>query len=203
MSHRTVAALMALFLAVSVSLAHPGHGESGDLRLFKDAEGLFEIEASFSLEKDGKALLVKHDGEVVWTPIACLSAADREWIRARKAAIARMNGDSAAIVPTSDGQSITGMVVLGMTGLVVLALAGNATRKRWSVAPFAGSAAVLLMAGAWAVAAWVRDTPPAIQGHFEPFKDNLKFRSDDDWFYVESNGMPDHPMMVGISAWQQ
>lgn len=203
MSHRTVAALMALFLSVSVSWAHPGHGDSEDLRLWKDAEGLFEIEASFSLEKDGKALLIKHDGAAVWIPVARLSAADREWIRARKEEIARMNGDSAAIVPTIDGQSVTGMVVLGMTGLVVLALAGNATRKRWSVAPFAGSAAVLLMAGAWGVAAWLQDAPPAIQRHFEPFKDKLRFRSDGDWFYVESNGMPDHPMMVGIRAWQQ
>ncbi len=44
---------------------------------------------------------------------------------------------------------------------------------------------------------------PAIQKHFEPFKDKLKFRSDTDYFCVESNGMPDHRMMVGITAWQQ
>jgi len=28
-------------------------------------------------------------------------------------------------------------------------------------------------------------------------------RRDDRWFYVESNGIPDHPLMVGIRAWQQ
>jgi phosphatidylethanolamine-binding protein (PEBP) family uncharacterized protein len=28
-------------------------------------------------------------------------------------------------------------------------------------------------------------------------------RRDDRWFYVESNGVPDHPLMVGIRSWQQ
>ena len=44
---------------------------------------------------------------------------------------------------------------------------------------------------------------PSIRKHFEPFADKLKFRWDDEHFFVESNGMPDHPMMIGITAWQQ
>jgi hypothetical protein len=31
----------------------------------------------------------------------------------------------------------------------------------------------------------------------------ITYSWDDRYFYVESNGMPDHPMMVGITAWQQ
>jgi phosphatidylethanolamine-binding protein (PEBP) family uncharacterized protein len=40
---------------------------------------------------------------------------------------------------------------------------------------------------------------------FEPFVDlrAISVRSDDRYFYVESNGIPDHPLMVGIRAWQQ
>lgn len=40
---------------------------------------------------------------------------------------------------------------------------------------------------------------------FEPFvqKGEVKFRQDNQFFYVESNSMPDHKMMVGITAWQQ
>ena len=44
---------------------------------------------------------------------------------------------------------------------------------------------------------------PAIASAFEPFKDRVKVRWDDRWLYVESNGMPAHDMMVGITAWQQ
>jgi len=38
---------------------------------------------------------------------------------------------------------------------------------------------------------------------FKPFSPKVTTRSDDKNFYVESDGMPDHEMMVGIVAWQQ
>ncbi len=44
---------------------------------------------------------------------------------------------------------------------------------------------------------------PLLQKSFEPFKSTVRTRSDADYFYVESNGIPDHQMMVGITAWQQ
>ena len=47
--------------------------------------------------------------------------------------------------------------------------------------------------------------PPEIAKTFDAYV-NLKAirtRWDDRFFYVESNGIPDHRMMVGITAWQQ
>ncbi len=44
---------------------------------------------------------------------------------------------------------------------------------------------------------------PLINQHFQPFSSTLNLRWDDDYFYVGSNGMPDHPMMIGIRSWQQ
>ena len=40
---------------------------------------------------------------------------------------------------------------------------------------------------------------------FEPFVElkAISVRRDDRYFFVESNGIPDHPLMVGIRAWQQ
>lgn len=40
---------------------------------------------------------------------------------------------------------------------------------------------------------------------FAPFetRGDITTRHDDRWFYVESNGVPDHPLMVGIRSWQQ
>jgi hypothetical protein len=38
---------------------------------------------------------------------------------------------------------------------------------------------------------------------FAPFKPAVATRSDNNWYYVESNGMPAHNMMVGITSWQQ
>ena len=44
---------------------------------------------------------------------------------------------------------------------------------------------------------------PSITTFFTPFKKKVKLRWDGDFLYVESNGMPDHDMLVGITAWQQ
>ncbi len=38
---------------------------------------------------------------------------------------------------------------------------------------------------------------------FRAFADKVKFHWNDEFFFVESNGIPDHPMMVGITSWQQ
>jgi hypothetical protein len=49
------------------------------------------------------------------------------------------------------------------------------------------------------------ESKPAIADSFEPFakRNSLKYRQDGQFFYVESNSIPDHRMMVGITAWQQ
>lgn len=44
---------------------------------------------------------------------------------------------------------------------------------------------------------------PATASAFGPFKDRLGVSWDDDYLYAEGNGLPDHQMMVGITAWQQ
>lgn len=44
---------------------------------------------------------------------------------------------------------------------------------------------------------------PAMAESFKPFEKVAKVRWDRDFLSVESNGMPDHEMMVGITAWQQ
>ena len=44
---------------------------------------------------------------------------------------------------------------------------------------------------------------PDLAKLFDPFKDRVSVRFDHDFLFVESNGMPDHSMMTGITAWQQ
>jgi hypothetical protein len=54
-----------------------------------------------------------------------------------------------------------------------------------------------------AAAVTVVDNLKLLETSFKPFADAVKTRSDNDFFYVESAGMPDHQIMVGITAWQQ
>lgn len=44
---------------------------------------------------------------------------------------------------------------------------------------------------------------PAIAEAFSAFEKTVKVRWDNEYLFVESNGMPEHPMMIGITAWQQ
>ncbi|TWT86214.1 YHYH protein [Neorhodopirellula pilleata] len=46
-------------------------------------------------------------------------------------------------------------------------------------------------------------TAPELAKLFEPFKKTVNVRFDKDFLFVESNGMPEHSMMIGITAWQQ
>ena len=206
------AALFALSLT-QTSRAHDGD-HPPDMRVWKDAEGLFEIQASFILEREGQVRLLKHDGTLVWVPLNKLSVADQNWVKVRLHQIAGLNGippqpESATLgQPSSGSLTESASILFTVTvvfGLAVMAAVVRSTvRRQAKMSAVATPLAILLagMAGMFAFATETRETP-AIQKHFEPFKDKIKFRSDDNYFYVESNGMPDHPMMIGITAWQQ
>lgn len=45
--------------------------------------------------------------------------------------------------------------------------------------------------------------PLAMDSAFTPFKPKVYTHWDQNWFYVESKGLPDHEMMTGITKWQQ
>lgn len=66
--------------------------------------------------------------------------------------------------------------------------------------PVTGSTASALNLAAAAVAN-ASDAPQTAKA-FLPFP-RLDLRTDDEFLYVGSNGLPDHGMMVGITAWQQ
>lgn len=60
--------------------------------------------------------------------------------------------------------------------------------------------------GATAVAGRVQSASAGVnslEAAFAPFAPKVKTRYDAHWFYVESDGLPAHDMMVGITAWQQ
>ncbi len=71
------------------------------------------------------------------------------------------------------------------------------------------SLAIQLAAAVPANTASAVNTPSAPSGGasfeavFAPFAPKVRTRSDARWFYVESEGLPAHNMMVGITAWQQ
>ena len=222
---RSLLAFVLVFLFLSGAGAHPGHDHGPELRRWKDVDGLFEIQGSFVQLRDNQVQLCKSDGSTVWVPLAKLAVADRDWVSKRAEAIRQINQfpndpsvteESGSAIAQKDSYAVVAVILL--MALVAIGLLWKATTRVVdiraisdehlrnlgkvglpAIAILLGTGSVFLMAGADNEGA----TQGAIQKHFEPFADKIKFRSDQNYFYVESNGMPDHPMMIGIRAWQQ
>ena len=191
-------------LAMPCVQAHPGEDHPPGLRIWKDAEGLFEIEAAFVVAQDGKVKLWKHDGSFVWIPLDRLSRDDQAWVRQR------LEGSTAIEQPRGnqtepERASLLGSVVM-VAILVLLAAFGVAVkRSRAKTLPALACliSAFYLAALAADDAAPEKNPKPTARTHFESFKGKLQLRHDDDYLYVGSDAFPDHRMMVGIRAWQQ
>ncbi len=106
-------------------IGDPGHDHSPDLRVWKDKDGLFEIEASFVVARDDKVQLCKHDGLMVWVPLDKLSEADRAWVQNRIEAIRNLNGADTEVkggtAPSESQWSGSIPAVAAVFGLVMLA----------------------------------------------------------------------------------
>jgi hypothetical protein len=204
--------LLVILLGGGALFAHPGHDDTG-MRVWKAADELFDIEASFVLARDDQVQLCKHDGSTIWIPLDGMSQIDREWVERRIDAIRRLNRSDSppeprtrtAANPESTSRRPTSSVptVVAMLVMITLVIAIHLHAK--SVTRLAVAGASLGLGSLCVIAGEADDPkpPPAIQKHFEAFRNKLELRSDDDYLYVGSNGFPDHPMMVGIKAWQQ
>ncbi|MEQ1841190.1 MAG: YHYH protein, partial [Verrucomicrobiales bacterium] len=84
-------------------------------------------------------------------------------------------------------------IVLVTTVLIPLALAAIAPVLKPFSASFPGENTLDRPGGAL----------PVTAAAFAPFQGRLGLSWDEDYFFVEGNGLPDHNMMVGITAWQQ
>lgn len=201
----TAIAITLTLLSPFPLMAHDGD-HSPDMRKWRDVDGLFEIEGSFILARDDRVQILKHGGDQVSVPLEKLSHADRAWVRARVEAIGRINGASGQTImeiPSSDSLAVNpvwlSLSVLGFAFVTALVRSGLKSNRWFAVAATLITTVLVSMIAV----AQEGKRKLVIQSHFEPFKDKLKFRSDNKWFYIESDGMPDHPMMVGITAWQQ
>ena len=199
--HAAGATCLTVFLLSCVPLqAHPGHDQPRDVRTWKDAEGLFEMEASFVVIRNGKVQLCKHDGSLVWIPVGKLSPEDQGWLRKRAEAIRKLN---AAESEPASRPAFPALVIVFAMILVVGAAVVLRRRGCYLFAPLVLVWLMGLLTGPATGQATEGQKAPPIQKHFEPFREKLQFRWDNNFFYVGSNAFPDHPMMVGIKAWQQ
>ena len=151
------------------------------MRTWSDKSGVFHVHGSFVAARDGRVQIRKEDDALVSFELERLSPADQEWVQQKLEDIRRANIQRLATLPAQVEQSAN----LDEQPLLLAQLDSQ------QASPTAISQS--------------STKAPAIARAFEPFAKlkAIRYRWDDKYFYVESNGVPDHPMMIGITAWQQ
>jgi hypothetical protein len=205
MKTRILGALLLIFIASlgHQAKAHPGHDHGTPARVWRDVSGAELMRGDFALLREGKVGVYRPDSTMAWIDYATLAPTDRQWVDSQVERIRRLNSTDGVSFPTLETVDFDGWPAL----LVLLAFGGTLlcvirAREKLRFMPYAGAAACLGLVALVAVGVEQQKASNA-RKHFEPFGEKVKLREDERFLYVESNGIPDHQMMVGIRAWQQ
>lgn len=199
-------------LCLATAQAHPGgHGirPESELRQWTNRITGERIYASMLFADQGKAHLERAGGEGVVVPLNELTAPDRQYVEARSERIRQRNnrfpaGSSASSL--SDRTRFPSSLPFVLTVMIVGAGAAYLFSRMavWQRVRVAVILCLLaLLFSGYAVQRQAQTNRPAAAAPFDFHAPKVRTRWDAKYLYVESDGIPDHQMMVGIRAWQQ
>jgi Raf kinase inhibitor-like YbhB/YbcL family protein len=182
--------LVLLILAGGTQLqAHPGHAPSERSRSERgwiDVVTGLEVRGTFVAASAEFVQVRRTDDSLVTLPLSRLGKSDQDWVASKQVQIRTFHqalGTSRRRAPLSDRQAVwdadAAEFVVADQLPMLLAQADRAGPGRIQAPEMAAT-----------FAAFVKTK-------------TIRTRWDEQYFYVESKGMPDHRMMVGITAWQQ
>lgn len=203
--------LVLLFAALAVKAFSHDPG-TGQLPLHKwHLNNHRHLHASLLLMKNDTVFLENEQGAVSSFPLAAFSKDDQHFVKSKMAHIEQLNQTRNQVQPVKAPErhpastSIAwfwGLIFCTTTLLSVFLLW---KKKRQPAFALSLSGIVLLCAFKTDIGQKLLGTDPVfMDAAFAPFKPHVATHWDDNWFYVESNGIPTtHPMMAGITKWQQ
>ena len=171
-------AILAFMVAISSHASlfgHGGHSHANE-RTWTFSNGRTHLHGCFVAFKDGQVQIRRSDDSLLSLKLSELCTQDQQWVEDRTEQIRKANEELKLLTPSNGLLSLNNLPLLMLTQAVLMEQSQAA-----------------------------QPSAPKIAGAFDAFVQNkaIKTRWDKDFFYVESNGLPDHPMMVGITAWQQ
>ena len=209
-----------LFTLPLVLNAHPGgHGHiTKNDRVWHLTNGSIAAAGSFLMAKEGRIYIEQETGFTSFL-LQELSIADQAFAQTKIDEIDEIN--AAPTQPTAivnlGIETIEWLVysVLSIGLLLALYLLIRVKNLKW--AKYSYSLILALSLGFYVVSCNNDDDknpdndivtdpinesdPVVMAASFEPYSDLVSTRFDDNYFYVESTGIPNHSMMVGITAW--
>lgn len=192
-----------------------GHYATGDLMKVWHLTNGQTIQGNFSYGDDQAIILEKSRGEKLRIPLQMLERNDQKIAKIKVARYQKIHENEVPFsleVPKKNPYILPQWIALFLLGLGCLKLYRK-SQKRIIAIP-TGIAYVCLLV--WACKTETAFTPsvpsvstPAktnisfLDSAFNPYKKTISTNYDDTYYYVNSNGMPEHNMMVGITSWQQ
>lgn len=221
---RAVLILLLLVSTFSAECHEGGHGTSSEkVSRVWHLQDDTEITGTFLLTKENM-VLIETDGEVLTVSIESLSVQGQKYVEAKVAEIQEINDHTTKYNDQEAMKSEAGMwqpLILLLFLIVFLWVVGTSKKRkgksRRNRKLASGLACLMVFVIAiscssddgdmseieeeiGALISAISD-PLNLDEAFGTYKDLVSTRWDDDYFYVESNGIPNHEMMVGITAW--
>lgn len=215
-----------LILSISNIYAHPGghyHKKDGTVFNIWQLKTGEQIKGNFSMGNSQYIVLEQEEGKLVKLPISDLSEQDQKLARFKAKRFERLNEEynAQAKIPLVEKNNFSySMLILTflltLFAILILKQLISFYKKlpynKTKVAVMACSLSLLLII-MYACKKSVDNiiTTPTIpktstgfiDSAFAPYKPAVSTNWDANYFYVSSNGMPAHNMMVGITSWQQ
>jgi hypothetical protein len=208
------ALLLALLIicAQLASFAHgvePAHHHDRQWKLKNNST----VDGSFLLFKNGEVFVEDAYEKISKISFDALSTADQQYVTAKYERIKKLNDFTFAStqkdVDASSNSSwklIATMILLLIISGVIYFFSGKYKVHFSSALLFGGCVSVFFAFSPGKTDAPIifsTSDPLAMDSAFAPFKPKIATSWDQNYFYVESLGIPDHQMMVGITSWQQ
>ena len=167
------------------------------------------IDGTFMMFKNGTVFIEDANNTISKLPLADLSKEDQafvmkkeEWVRQINDDVLAKNTISEEAIQSSWNTKIWAISIgMFLIGFAVFAFADRKKRAYLIPIVLVGSLTVLY---GFAKKNMLTTTDPAfVNAAFAPFASTVSTSWDDTYFYVNSKGIPNHTMMVGITGWQQ
>ncbi len=170
------------------------------------------IEGSFSMYKNGDVFIEDAEQHLIHYPLSSFSPADQDFVVKKYENIIQINKqlEQSSTRHTTVGAHLNIrfwiiICLLSLLGLYTFLLSEK--KKRIFLSPVFFIGTILLLYGFSDDDIKMRllttTDPVYMDSAFTPFKPKIFTHWDNTYFYVESKGIADHEMMIGIRAWQQ
>lgn len=203
------------------AFGHDAHYHTAQLHSWHFTDGRIPLSASLLAVRGDTVLLENNKGEVLSVLRTSLSNEDVILVKNHVARTEHINAQfsdrlstqyklvAVADIKESNVAWISIVLwIIGIVSLIILlfyaGLPSNLVRK--DVLTIGGVSVVLLFLMGFTTLKhrkMITTDPVSMDKAFAPWKNSIRTRWDANYFYVESNGIAEHEMMVGITAWQQ